>query len=760
MRHEKSVLSVLLAVSAGAVLSLGPPGQAVPPAAAATDSGQPNILLINLDDMRAPGTLGVMPRVASYFGQQGCTYTQNFSSTPLCSPSRASLFTGRFPHNTGITGNGLDAEIAAMDQSATFQGYLHASGYRTAMAGKFMNTVPLSRSPQYWDHWTFMTGGYTDVSYNVDGTVKKIPGYYSTVLGNQVVQDLNSFEQQDSTPWLIYVAPQAPHAPTTPDTPHANAAVPSWTYPASFNEADVSDKPSTVSWRGKLNATQVEDLRKAQLRTLMSVDDMVGQIVDEMNRLGEDQNTLAIFTSDNGYLWGEHRILDKRFPYTESQEVPLMMRWDGHITPGSTDDRLISNVDIVPTLLQAAGITPTLKHPLDGVSILSSTRRTELLTEYGRSLDSSLPPWAALRTDTAQYAEWYNATTGALTDREYYNLVDDPLQLVNLLGDGSTANDPNVASWSARLAAARKCVGSACVVASGQANAPPVAKMAVPTCSGLTCSFSAAGSTDTDGTITGYLWTFGDGATATGVAPSHTYAAPDTYQVSVTVIDDDNATGVATRTVAVGTSTQVSFRAGASASANTQRLVVTTPTTVKAGDVLLLLVAANRVDATLGVPTGWTRLDGLNDETLQSAVWWKVATAADAGAAVPVTASLYTKIGAQLLAYSGVDTGTPPTYAIRAETGSAATHRTPTVTATASSWLVSFWSDKTQSNTGWAAPAGVVQRLQTTGSGGGRISTLSADSGPLVAGSAGGLTATASSAGTMAVMWSIVLRPS
>ena len=753
-------MAALLAASTGAVVALGANSGSLAPPAEAAANAQPNILIINLDDMRpSGGTLDVMPHVRSWFQQQGQTYTHNYPSTPLCSPSRGSLFTGRYGHNNGITGNGLDAEIAAMDQSATFEAYLHAAGYSTAMAGKFMNTVPLARSPQQWDHWLFTTGGYSDVSYNDDGTVRKIPGYYSTVLGDEVVQDLNTFEQNDAKPWLIYVAPQAPHDPFTPEAKYANAAVPAWTPPPSFNEADVSDKPSNVSWRPLVNVTTAQQRRTDQLRTLMSVDDMVAKVTDEITRLGEDQNTLAIFTSDNGYLWGEHRILDKRFAYTDSETTPLIMRWPGHITAGTSDGRLVSGVDMLPTLLDAAGVTPTLKAPLDGTSILSGVRRSQLLVEYGRSLDAPLPPWSSVVTPTAQYTQWYDPTTGAVTGREYYDLSNDPDQLLNLLGDASAANDPDEAVWSARLAALRSCVGQQCVVSDTPVNSPPIAVMATPVFTGLTGTFSAAGSYDSDGTIVEYRWQFGDGQTTTGMAPTHTYASAGSYQVTLTVTDNEYATGTATRTVVVGTPSAVAYRAGATRTVNARTATVTVPAAVRAGDVLLLLVSANRIDSTVGVPAGWTQLSRATDASMQSAVWWRVAGSADAGSGVTVTASLTTKTDVQLLAYSGVAGPAIQAFAVATEPGTSASHRTPTVSVTApGGWLVSYWADKTGTATGWTAPAGVTRRYQSVGTGGGRISSLSGDSaGPVGLGTVGGLSATSSVASNMAVMWSIVL---
>ena len=755
-------LAALLAASTGAVVAMSPgAGALAPPAtAAAATSSPPNILLINLDDMRpSGGTLDVMPNVQSWFQQQGQSYTRHYPSTPLCSPSRGSLFTGMYGHNNAITGNGLDAEIAAMDQSATFQAYLHAAGYSTAMAGKFMNTVPLSKSPQYWDHWTFQTGGYNDVSFNIDGTVKKMAGYYTYVLGDSVVQDLDSFKaQDDAKPWLIYVAPQAPHDPFTPEAKYADAPVPTWTKPASFNEADMSDKPPSMKSRPLVDVATADQRRTDMLRTLMSVDDLIGRITAEVDRLGEAQNTLAIFTSDNGYLWGEHRILDKRVPYTDSETTTMIMRWPGHIPAGTTDDRLISTVDMLPTLLDAAGVSPTLKHPLDGTSILSGPRRSELLVEYGRSLDSPMPQWASVVTPTEQYTRWYDPTTGAVTGHEYYDLVNDPDQLTNLFGDASTANDPNDTLWGARLDALRSCVGQQCVVADEQEQAP-TAVISTPVCTGLTCTFSGSGSQAGDSQIVGYRWAFGDGQTATGVTTTHTYATAGTYQVSLTVTGEDYLTGTATVPVTVGATSAVAYRAGATKTVNATKAAVTVPAAVRAGDAMLLLVSANRVDSTLAAPAGWTRLQQVTDSTMQSALWWRTATATDPGSTVTVTASVTTKTDVQLLAYSGTAATPVAAFAALAEPGTTASHRTPTVSVTSpGAWLVSYWADKTGTSTGWTSPAGVTRRLQSVGTGGGHIASLTGDSGgPVAAGTAGGIAATSTVSGNMAVMWSIVL---
>ncbi|HEY7668248.1 MAG TPA: sulfatase-like hydrolase/transferase, partial [Actinomycetota bacterium] len=299
-------------------------------------------------------------------------------------------------------------------------------------------------------------------NYNVNGSIQRLNGYSTDVLTTQALTTLNAFETDDDAPWFLYLAPQAPHSPFTPSSQYANAPVPAWTPGPAFNEADVSDKPPTVRWR-TYSLSQAQSLRAAQLRTLMSVDDMVQEVFDRMTALGET-NTLAIFMSDNGFLWGEHRIgSNKRFPYTEAFDVPMMMRWPGHVAAGVTDPRFVANVDITPTILDATGTSPQVVYPLDGHSLLSSYARSHMLLEYWRSPDADgIPGWASIRTSTYQYTEWYADDRVTVTFREYYDLVNDPFQLVNLLADGNPANDPNVAPLSAMLAADRTCVGSNC----------------------------------------------------------------------------------------------------------------------------------------------------------------------------------------------------------------------------------------------------------------------------------------------------------
>ena len=454
-----------IGVFASAALLVSPilsPALAGGDAAPSTPSG-PNILLIVTDDQRAAvDTMSVMPKTRALFEDQGTNFPNYMVTTPLCCPSRSSIFSGRYAHNTGVQTNTDAADVQAFDQQATIQAYLHQAGYQTAIAGKFFNTWPIGQDPPNFDRWAIFGGGYDDPVFNVDGTVRIHPGYSTNVLSDLSVDMLQTFESSDATPWFLYLTPQAPHSPFTPDEPYLDAPVPPWRVGPAFNERHIGDKPRWVRWR-TFSRVEAQQLRAVQLRTLMSVDDMVQRIFAELDALDETSDTLAIFTSDNGYLWGEHRIGgEKRFPYTESVEVPFYVRWPGHVATGEVDDRLIANVDILPTILDATGVDPTLRHPLDGRSALATSTRHRLLLEYWRSPDSpTVPGWASIRRPGFQYIEWYG-DGGSVTFREYYNLVNDPYELRNLLHDGTNGNDPNVSRLSAQLAKDRVCVGDTC----------------------------------------------------------------------------------------------------------------------------------------------------------------------------------------------------------------------------------------------------------------------------------------------------------
>jgi len=270
---------------------------------------------------------------------------------------------------------------------------------------------------------------------------------------------ITDFESRDDSPWFLYLTPFAPHEPFTAESDYANAPIEDWSGNPAVFEADRSDKPQWVR-TAKARFADGRAHRLAQLRTLLSVDDLVAQVSDRLEALGEE-NTLAFFLSDNGYMWAEHGLLDKSKPYLQSIEIPFFARWAGHLPAGSVSDRLVATVDLVPTILDATGVSSDPAVPVDGESLLQAVERERMLTE-----NWEWRPWASLRGSGYQYIEWYD-DAGAVIFREYYDLATDPWQLENLLSDADPLNDPDVSALSEQLARDRTCVGT-----SGEAACP------------------------------------------------------------------------------------------------------------------------------------------------------------------------------------------------------------------------------------------------------------------------------------------------
>jgi arylsulfatase A-like enzyme len=262
--------------------------------------------------------------------------------------------------------------------------------------------------------------------------------------------------------WFAYLAAAAPHAPFETEARNQGAAVPPWHGDPAVFERDRSDKPSYVRARHSSFA-KGRKIRTEQLRSLMSVDDMLGRLHALLARKEALSDTLVILLSDNGLGWGQHGLTGKAVPYTFSIQVPMFMSWPGHIPSRSSDGRMAANIDITPTILDAAGLHPRLVAPLDGRSLLQEWRRKVVLTEFWNRRSGGVPQWASLRSKRWQYVEYYGPDGRSPRIREYYDLEHDPWQLHNLLGDRDPANDPsNVPELSRRLSAARGCSGSSC----------------------------------------------------------------------------------------------------------------------------------------------------------------------------------------------------------------------------------------------------------------------------------------------------------
>ena len=449
--------SAALVVAAALVAAAG-----VTPTAGGQTDPRPNILLIVTDDQRPGETMKALKKTRKWLRRTGVTYSNAFVTTPLCCPSRGSLLTGRYAHNHGIEDN---QKPYRLDQDSTVQRYLHDSGYLTGFVGKYLNGWEPTRNPPHFDRWSLFSPlefahGYRNNLFNINGQMKTVKTYSTDYLSKRARGILRWFENDDARPWLMHLWPFAPHGPFVPARKYEDARVPPWRPSPAVLEQDRSDKPAYLQTKFRSLKT-ARNIRKQQFRMLMSVDDMIEAVRKELGRLGERERTLVVFMSDNGYVWGEHGWIDKRLPYTNSIQVPMLVRWAGHLPGRTVDPRLATNVDVAATMFDVAGVTPA--HPVDGRSLLDPWDRDRLFLEFWFNSESTIPTWRSIRTRTSQYIETYAEGTGAVVFREYYDLVDDPFQLTNLLGDGDPLNDPppdEVTRLSLQIDRDRRCRGT------------------------------------------------------------------------------------------------------------------------------------------------------------------------------------------------------------------------------------------------------------------------------------------------------------
>jgi N-acetylglucosamine-6-sulfatase len=463
-------LACALALPAAAVTVSSTADAAAGPVKAA----RPNIFFYNLDDLRDafPGgidPLQFMPKTRQWMAS-GMRFTQHFVPTPACTPARAAMLTGRYAHNNGVQ---LQSQGGSLDTAHSMSCYLDGAGYQTYEDGKFLTTWPKTKRPPCFDHSTVIWGGYIDVASKVDGVSKKTSGYSTTVLGVRGREYINQ-ATAGTAPFFLYETPQAPHwANTTvdgqparlaiPDTKYANAPVGSC---AGVPEADRSDKPAWVR-NTNFTTAKAQQMCESQMRAIMTADDEFGATMQLLQDKGVLDNTMVIFSSDNGFNWGEHGRTEKFAPYEPSLRTPLSVRWPGHFAAGTNTTRLTDYVDILPTVLEAAGITIPANAPrLDGESLLQPSNRTVVYAEYNKdSANGAIETWKMVRQGNIKYIQTYNAT-GGVTFREWYNLANDPAENTNLLGDASSANDPTAAQVNAMTTLLNQmstCSAAACV---------------------------------------------------------------------------------------------------------------------------------------------------------------------------------------------------------------------------------------------------------------------------------------------------------
>ena len=528
---------VLPAVGPQCAAALGPPGTRVDPVklrdclltlfntwvdrvAPNPQPLRPNIVLILTDDQRwdtlgsehsSDRTTPVMSVVQNELVASGVKFTNGFVTTSLCCPSRASILSGQYAHSHGVlTNNGPNGGAKAFRDASTLATWLQGAGYRTGLYGKYLNRYQDFGIyiPPGWNEWHAFSGevkyfDYKLLENGVPVSYGSTPADYSTdILAAKAVQFIKASAGQ---PFFLYFAAKPPHEPATPAPRHTGlfAGVAPWR-PPSYNEADVSHKPQWVrelTFNTQAQA-KVDALRINMLESLQAEDEAVAAIMKTLRDLNLMDNTFVVFTSDNGYAWGEHRWHKKNCPYDECTRVPLVIRYPKLAPLPRVETRFGLNIDLAPTFAELAGATPpagvegqSMVRLLDGTA---AGWRQEILTEgfkdpkpfsasarnffwdiehlknpkrtftamrhfarrYRiRMLDVATPAWgegtipegfkdpkrtfASVRNYAWQYTEYRNG------DKELYHLAVDPYELQNVLPD--PANASLVATMAARL---------------------------------------------------------------------------------------------------------------------------------------------------------------------------------------------------------------------------------------------------------------------------------------------------------------------
>ena len=398
-----------------------------------------NILWIITDDqMRS--TLRSMDRTWRRLVRKGVRFRQGYSAVPLCGPARASILTSRYPHNHGCHTNMTHPPFVAQGHDwDTVATRIKEAGYDAGYFGKYMNG--LSQQPSYvapgWDRWVTLLDGMVDhPRVNVDGDVRRVGSQRE--FDHFAAQRLRRFiRRHRDGPWFAVFSPTAPHFPYTPSPEHADDfdGVP-WDPPA-FNESDMSDKPTWMQTLPLQDGRRMRQVYEGKLEELQDVDDQVGSVMNVLRRTGQLKRTWVFFISDNGYLLGEHRLIHKAQPYEESAGIPFVVRGPG-IEP-RTVDALVSQVDLMPTTLDVAGLDPDTGRDLDGRSMLEPLRSGDWSAWRRRLIiENTNLGWALLREGSHAYIEHYRAG-----EWELYDLATDPHQLASL-------RDADISEWAGK----------------------------------------------------------------------------------------------------------------------------------------------------------------------------------------------------------------------------------------------------------------------------------------------------------------------
>jgi len=458
-RAQSSVGAVI--VSALCLVGAAPQAAAQP---------KPNIILVLSDDQRwdtvdaehqSPNRPGVvMPYVTSELTNSGVTFTNAHVTTALCCPSRTSILTGEYAHRTGVHDNSPpDGGAQVFDDSSTIATWLKAAGYRTGFVGKYLNGYA-SLSPYVppgWDEWHVQVQvKYYDYDLNDNGVITHFGSAAGDYSGDVMTQRAVDFIlSSGGQPFFLHLSQKAPHGPATPAPRHIGLFAGLAPFrPPNYAVAPV-DGPAWVqaeTWT-QSEQTSTDQFRIDQLESLQAVDEGVHAIMDALRSIGQDANTLIVYTSDNGYSWGSHKWKPKQCPYEECIRVPMIMRYPPLGTTPRTEARFVLNIDLAPTFVELAGASVPPTHVVDGDSVVpllsgaaaggwrnamlnehwNGTIPTNALVKQGRcSVTVSQTCKKTANCPAGEVCRMWKYVEYVTGETELYNLNADPFELNNV----------------------------------------------------------------------------------------------------------------------------------------------------------------------------------------------------------------------------------------------------------------------------------------------------------------------------------------
>lgn len=445
--------------------------------ASAQTHRRPNILLVNTDDqpswwVGAYGNPDVHTPIIDRLAREGMLF-KTAVTVPVCSPSRAMLLTGRYNNQVGIDDFINDDEVVGLPNgSPTFARILKDSGYVTGIVGKWH----LGKETEFWptlrgfDYWAGFTNTWRSRDPelilkrgNNEEEKKKIPGFTLDILTDHAMEFLR--ENRDK-PFLLYVAYGAPHMGKMPQ-PAEDMAV----YQGKkFQLPDYRKFPEARAYPEE----SLQERYVANYTPVTSVDRNLGRLLDELRKLELENNTVVIFTSDNGYCLGRHGLMSKgnaRFlgttiarpnMFDDSIVVPFIVRWPGVVRPGSVCEEIVSHLDMFPTLMDVAGLDPATVSPLEGFSILPLLREKSRIWRDAVFLLYDMKFHAVAHMRMIRTRGWkliHHYENERL--HELYDLQNDPGELTNLYGQPAMRDTQHYLSrrlkdWEGRVGARKE----------------------------------------------------------------------------------------------------------------------------------------------------------------------------------------------------------------------------------------------------------------------------------------------------------------